>query len=83
MAGDIEIELQLAGDYSKDTQSAGGRTSCVPAACHSEGRCGGADAVLKVEEPEVCVYAMDMESPAACTDDDLRRARDDLALFGA
>ena len=46
-------------------------------------RCGGADAVLKVEEPEVCVYAMDMESPAACTDDDLRRARDDLALFGA
>ena len=46
-------------------------------------RCGGADAVLKVEEPEVCVYAMDMESPAACTDDDLRRAKDDLALFGA
>ena len=46
-------------------------------------RCGGADAVLKVEEPEVCVYAMDMESLAACTDDDLRRARDDLALFGA
>ena len=46
-------------------------------------RGGGADAVLKVEEPEVCVYAMDTESPAACTDDDLRRAKDDPALFGA
>ena len=55
--------------------NAGARTLTVSMSC------GQANKVLGVEEPEVCKYAMRLETPAACTEADLEEARRDAAAL--
>ena len=38
-------------------------------------RCGGESKLLKVDEPEVCKYVADFETPGACTEEDARLAQ--------
>jgi hypothetical protein len=38
-------------------------------------RCGGESKLLKVDEPEVCKYVADFETPGACTAEDARLAQ--------
>ena len=52
--------------------NAGARTLTVTLSCAKENR------ILGVEEPEVCKYAMRLETPAACYDEDAAAARADL-----
>ena len=54
--------------------NAGARTLTVTLSCAKENR------ILGVEEPEVCKYAMRLETPAACYDEDAAAARADLRL---
>ena len=43
--------------------------------------CGPDNKILGVEEPEVCKYAMRLETPAACTDAHHAEAQADLELL--
>ena len=38
-------------------------------------RCGGENKLLKVDEPEVCKYVAEFETPGACTAEDARLAQ--------
>lgn len=38
-------------------------------------RCGGESKLLKVDEPEVCKYVAEFETPGACTEEDARLAQ--------
>ena len=46
-------------------------------------RCGGESKLLKVDEPEVCKYVADFETPGACTAEDARLAQQEVESCAA
>ena len=45
--------------------------------------CGGANRLIKVDEPEVCTYVASFETPAACTEEDARLAQQEIETCSA
>jgi len=45
--------------------------------------CGGANKVTKVDEPEMCTYVANFETPAACTEEDARLAQEEVETCSA
>jgi hypothetical protein len=43
--------------------------------------CGQKDRILTVEEPSTCVYEMKIETPSACSEQVLNKAKEDLAYW--
>ena len=41
--------------------------------------CGASNEILDVEEPNTCVYAMTLATPAACSEESAARLEEELA----
>ena len=66
-----EDHSQMIFENGQYCWNAGARTLTVSLSCAT------ANKILGVEEPEVCKYAMRLETPAACTAEDLEAAEAD------